>query len=65
MSRSIVSLTLVFVALGAGAPRASADVPTVRSNLETVTIRDGSRPEDSDWILTPDAKPDVYNSGSA
>jgi hypothetical protein len=55
------ALWVAIVVVLAGMTWAEDDLPVMRSNQERVSIRDGRDFRDHTWILTPEAKPDVYS----
>lgn len=55
----LISATIVSMAFTANA---QGDVPTIRSNSNKVTIRDGDVVKQDGWNLAPEAKPDIYET---
>jgi hypothetical protein len=60
MRRLMCVLVLVFLVQGA---TLLAGVPSIRSNISSISIRDGSRLKSGSWVLAPEADPDVYRAG--
>lgn len=58
ISRYIIFI--VFVALAALA--ANGQIPTIKANSSTVTIQDGAVQKKDAWRLSPETKPDVYET---
>lgn len=48
--------------LSALAINAQSSLPVIKSNADTVDIRDGRNLKKNGWTLAPDAKPDVYQA---
>jgi hypothetical protein len=56
-------ISILPLVLGALGNDVRAELPTINSNSARVSIRDGSQLKSNGWVLSPDAKPDVYLVG--
>lgn len=58
----ISSFVNIFVIIAFAVLAANAQLPTIKSNSNTVTIQDGAFEKKDGWHLSPETKPDVYET---
>ena len=60
--KRIYILNILFMSVFAG--MSQSFLPMIRANSKTVNIRDGETFSKASWTITPEAKPDIYTTGS-
>ena len=56
-----IKLTILVIFLTFAAS-AQTDLPTIKSNVDVISIQDGETLKKNSWSLAPEAKPDVYEA---